>query len=41
MHKPPVPGGVAGLVDYAGPTCFAIPGNHDGFVVMMTQSWTC
>ena len=28
MHKPPIPGGVAGLKDYEGPTCFAIPGNR-------------
>ena len=28
MHKPPLPGGVAGLKEYKGPTCFAIPGNR-------------
>ncbi len=28
MHKPPIPGGVSGLKDYPGPTCFAIPGNR-------------
>lgn len=28
MHKPPIPGGVAGLKDYKGPTCFSIPGNR-------------
>ena len=36
MHKPPIPGGVAGLKTYTGPTCFAMPGNHDWFDGLQT-----
>ncbi|KAJ4965589.1 hypothetical protein NE237_017438 [Protea cynaroides] len=36
VNKPEVPFGEPGLMPYAGPQCFAIPGNHDWFDGLQT-----